>query len=295
MERDQGLIHIPVLAQEAIEMLEVKGAGTYVDATLGLGGHAAALLPHLGPEGTCVGIDRDDEALAHAKEILGNGRLILRKGNFSQIAEILHDLGIGGVDGVLFDLGVSMLQVREPRRGFSFNSEERLDMRMDPSQELTAWDVVNGYSEKEIERIVREFGEERYSRRISRAIAARRQRGAINTCIELANLVAAVCRTRGRIHPATKTFQALRMEVNGEVEEVRNGLSSALKVLRRGGRLSVISYHSIEDRIVKHFIRDGAREGLLRIITKKPVTPRPDELRKNPSSRSAKLRGAERL
>jgi 16S rRNA (cytosine1402-N4)-methyltransferase len=281
--------------QETIEMLDVKEAGTYVDATLGLGGHAAALLSHLGPAGTCVGIDRDDEALAHAKGVLGNGRLILRKGNFSQIAEILHEIGIGSVDGVLFDLGVSMLQIREPRRGFSFSSEERLDMRMDPSQELTAWDVVNGFSEKEIERIVREFGDERHSRRIARAIAVRRQRGPINTCIELANLVAAVCRKRGRIHPATKTFQALRMEVNGEVQEVRNGLSSALKALRRGGRLSVISYHSIEDRIVKHFIRDGAREGLLRIITKKPVTPRPDELRENPSSRSAKLRGAERL
>jgi 16S rRNA (cytosine1402-N4)-methyltransferase len=166
---------------------------------------------------------------------------------------------------------------------------------MDTSQELTAWDVVNRYPEQTLERIIREYGEEHRARRIARTVAVRRERGPIGTCLELAGLVAEVCGKKGGRHPATRTFQAIRMEVNGEVQEIADGLSSAVQVLRRGGRLSVISYHSIEDRIAKHFIRDGAREGLVRVITKKPVTPGPDEVRRNPSSRSAKLRGAERL
>lgn len=295
MDNGREQIHIPVLVEETMEILGVSERGTYVDATLGLGGHAEAILSCLGPDAVYIGIDEDEEALAYAKGRLGNRRLVLRKGRFSQMEQILRDLNIESVDGVLFDLGASMLQMKTARRGFSFTSQERLDMRMDASQDLSAWDVVNRYPERTLERILREYGEEPRARRIARTIAARREGMPITTCLELAGLVAEVCGKKGGRHPATRTFQAIRMEVNGEVQEIAGGLSSAVRMLRRGGRLSVISYHSIEDRIVKHFMRDGAREGVVRIITKKPITPAPDEIRRNPSSRSAKLRGAERL
>ncbi|MBI3591961.1 MAG: 16S rRNA (cytosine(1402)-N(4))-methyltransferase RsmH [Nitrospirae bacterium] len=288
-------MHIPVLVKETIEMLDVKANGTYVDATVGLGGHAAAVLSMLGTGGRLIGIDRDEDALGYASERLGNDRVCLRKGSFSDMEEILSDLNMREVDGVLFDLGVSMLQLKEYRRGFSFLSDERLDMRMDPSQRLTAWDIVNRYPEKDLGRILKEYGEEPFARRIAKAIVIHRRKTSIDTCAELANFVAGVYGRRGKTHPATKTFQALRIEVNKELDELKKGLASALNLLGAGGRMSVISYHSLEDRIVKNFMRDRAREGLLRILTKKPVVPAPDEIRQNPSSRSAKLRGAEKI
>lgn len=289
------LIHTPVLLKESVDMLDVKENGVYVDATAGLAGHAAEILSRIGKGGMLVCIDRDENALRISREKLGNGRTCFVKGNFSEMREILSGLNISEADGVLFDLGVSMLQLREGKRGFSFLSGERLDMRMDASQKLTAWEVVNKYPEKELERILREYGEEPFARRIAKAVCIQRKKAAIKTCVELSGIISDVCRRRGKTHPATKTFQALRIEVNKELDELKKGLSSALDSLKSGGRVSVISYHSLEDRIVKNFFRDNARNGLVRLLTVKPAVPGYDEIRRNPSSRSAKLRGAERI
>ncbi|MEW6003513.1 MAG: 16S rRNA (cytosine(1402)-N(4))-methyltransferase RsmH [Nitrospirota bacterium] len=287
--------HQPVLLREVIKMLNPGHEGTYVDATVGSGGHSEEILKSMGPEGKLIGIDKDDEALKIAGKKLLNRRVILKKDNFSNMENLLYSEGISQVDGVLFDIGVSMLQLKDPERGFSFTSDKPLDMRMDRSQKLTAWDVVNKYPERELERILREFGEEHLSREIARAIVRQRSKKTIDTCMELARIVEGVHGRRGRIHPATKTFQALRIEVNNELEDLKVGLDSSLRLLKRGGRLCVISYHSLEDRIVKKFMVDSSRKGLLKIITKKPVTPTLEEIRVNPSSRSAKLRAAERI
>lgn len=278
-----------------MEMLQVKDNGVYLDATVGLGGHAAELLKALGPAGRLVCLDRDDEALAVARDRLGNHRVSLAKASFSVLAETLQALGVAGLDGALFDLGVSMLQLKRHERGFSFLSEERLDMRMDTSQELDARRVVNRYPERELERILRDYGEEPAARKIAKAIVERRKKAAIETGAELAGIVEGVYGGRGKLHPATRTFQALRIEVNRELDELKAGLAAALERLIAGGRLCVISYHSLEDRIVKNMLRDSARDGRVRLLTKKPVGPGRDEVRLNPSSRSAKLRGVEKL
>ncbi|MFO0752300.1 MAG: 16S rRNA (cytosine(1402)-N(4))-methyltransferase RsmH [Thermodesulfovibrionales bacterium] len=288
-------IHVPVLVQEVMEILAVREEGTYVDATVGLGGHAEELLSRLGPHGRLAGIDRDEDALGRARQRLDDKRVVLAQGGFSGMEGLLASLGIREIDGCLFDLGVSMMQLREKERGFSFLSEERLDMRMDRGQGLTAWEVANRYPEKELERVLREYGEEPFARRIARALVQRRKERPIATCAELAGVVAAVYGGRGKTHPATRTFQAFRIEVNRELDELRTGLSSALAIMKRGGRLCVISYHSLEDRIVKNFMRDNAREGVVRLLTRKPVVPGLGETRRNPASRSAKLRGAERV
>jgi len=278
-----------------MELLNVRENGIYVDATVGLGGHAREILSKIGAGGVLVGIDRDDSALQLSRELLGDNRTHLCKGNFSEMKGILSDLNIKEADGFLFDLGVSMLQLKEYSRGFSFLSPERLDMRMDASQRLTAWEVVNRYQEKDLQRILKEYGEEPFARKIAKAIAAQRKKTPFDTCLELADFIAGIYGKRGKMHPATRTFQALRIEVNKELDELKQGLSAAMAVLKPGGRMAVISYHSLEDRIVKNFIRDNSHAGLLRILTKKPVAPSPEEVRGNPSSRSAKLRGAERV
>ncbi len=287
--------HLPVLSREVIETLSPVEGGTYIDATVGLGGHSEEILKLIGTDGRIIGIDRDEEALKRARERLKDSRAILKRGRFSEMEELAHSEGIQEVDGVLFDLGVSMMQFKEPARGFSFRSGERLDMRMDASQGLTAWDVVNRYPEKDLIRILKEYGEEFRAPRIARAIANRRSKETIDTGAELADVVYSVYGGRGKTHPATKTFQALRIEVNKEIEELRRGLESSIRILRKGGRLCVISYHSLEDRIAKNFIRDRAKEGLLKPLSKKPVAPGLRETRENPSSRSAKLRGAEKI
>ncbi|OGW19297.1 MAG: 16S rRNA (cytosine(1402)-N(4))-methyltransferase [Nitrospirae bacterium GWC2_46_6] len=278
-----------------MEMLDIRENGTYVDATVGLGGHAAAVLSRLGSSGRLVGIDRDENALGYARQRLGNNRVALKKGSFSGLQDILLSLDIHKVDGILFDLGVSMMQLKGMERGFSFLSDSRLDMRMDTEQELTAWDIVNKYPEKEMERILREYGEDPYAKRTAKTIVFNRMKKKIDTCRELADIISKACGRRGKIHPATRAFQALRIEVNREMDELKNGLASAVNMLTSDGRLCVISYHSLEDRIVKNFIRESAREGVLKILTKKPLTPAYEEVRRNPSSRSAKLRGAEKL
>lgn len=287
--------HLPVLLEEVIDLLSPHEGGLYVDATVGLGGHSEEILKMIGPDGKLIGIDRDGEALRMAGERLKDPRVILKKGRFSEMEDILSSEGTRRADGILFDLGVSMMQLKEFSRGFSFLSDEKLDMRMDTTQSLSAREVVNRYSEKDLIRVLKDYGEEYRAPRIARAITESRKKGSIDTCSELAGIVSRAVGGRGRIHPATKTFQALRIEVNGEMEELRKGLNLSLKLLREGGRLCVISYHSLEDRVVKNFIRDNARSGALKTLTKKPVTPGTREIRENPSSRSAKMRGAERL
>jgi len=287
--------HVPVLLNEVIEMLEIRQDGVYIDATVGLGGHSSAILGRLGSHGALIGIDRDEEALAYAANKLGPDKVYLRQGRFSEIGEVLQDLRIDSADGVLFDLGVSMLQLKNHERGFSFMSDARLDMRMDPSQNLSAWNVVNRYLEKDLQRVLQEFGEEPLFRKIAKRIVISRKSGPINTCAELADIVLKAYGGRGKTHPATRTFQAIRIEVNRELDELRSGLTSALGVLKAGGRLCVISYHSLEDRIVKNLFRDWGKEGLIRVLTKKPMTPSREEVLRNSASRSAKLRGGEKL
>ncbi len=283
------------MLREVLEMLNLKQDGIYVDATVGLGGHLEKILESLGSEGKLIAIDKDVEALSRTRNRLSNGRLVFKRGSFSEMNDMLFNQGISAADGILFDLGTSMLQLKDQARGFSFTSHERLDMRMDVDQKVSAWDVINTYPAKEIERILREFGEERQSRRIAEAIVRTRKIRPINTCRELSTIIERVYRKRGKIHPATKTFQALRIEVNRELEELRSGLQTATNLLTKGGRLCVISYHSLEDRIVKHFMLDCSRQRIMKKITKKPMIPSLEEQRQNPSSRSAKLRVAERI
>lgn len=287
--------HLPVMQQEVIEMLRPGRDGVYIDATIGSGGHSEKILAFIGPGGRLIGIDRDEDALGIAEKKLQDKRVILKRGSFADMGSILRAEGIQAIDGVLFDLGVSMRQLKSPDRGFSFASDERLDMRMDRRQKLSAWHVVNRYPEKEIGRILREFGEERLSRKIAREISVSRQKRSIDTCSDLSKIVERVYGGRGRFHPATRTFQALRIEVNRELDQLKSGLEAASGLLNKGGRLCVISYHSLEDRIVKHFMAESAKNGVLRVITRKPVTPAPEEMRLNPSSRSAKLRAAEKI
>lgn len=287
--------HLPVMQREVMQMLNLEQNGVYVDATIGLGGHAGEILKMIGAGGRLIGIDRDDAALKSAGQRLSDKRAVLKKGSFSEMESLLHAEGISEVDGILFDLGVSMMQLKNHERGFSFLSDRHLDMRMDQRQPLSAWDVINKYPEHTLERIFRVFGEERLSRKIARAVVSRRGRTPINTCAELSELVEGVYGGRRKVHPATRTFQALRIEVNRELDELREGLDSGLKMLKEGGRICVISYHSLEDRIVKNFIAESAKKGLLEKLTKKPRTPSAEEIRANPSSRSAKLRAAERI
>lgn len=282
------------MVMEVAELLNIRSGGTYVDATIGLGGHAGEILKCLGSEGRLIGIDRDEEALRGAKERLNDDRVILKKGRFSKMKEILQSANIGTVDGILFDFGVSMMQFKDLGRGFSFSSDETLDMRMDRSQQLNAEEIVNTYPERELERILREYGEEAFAKKIARVLCMRRGMRRIRTCRELADVVSSAYGRKTRHHPATKTFQALRIAVNDEIAEIREGLDAAATMLRKEGRLCAISYHSLEDRVVKNFIRDASRRGLVSVITKKPLIPSLEERKKNPSSRSAKLRGAEK-
>jgi len=288
-------VHFPVLHREVLDALKIKKDGVYVDATLGPGGHSELILRKLDSRGKIIGIDKDIKAIEFAAKRFSDSRVILRRGSFKDMGNILLEEGISEVDGILFDLGISMIQMKDAERGFSFSSDKRLDMRMDITQALSAWDIVNNYSEKELNRILREYGEERNSRKIARLIVKNRERSPINTCSELSKIVESVYRKRGKIHPATRTFQALRIEVNKELENLNAGLHASENLLKESGRLCVISYHSLEDRIVKQFIANKVREGVFRKITRKPMTASLEEIKINPASRSAKLRVAEKI
>ncbi|MFI5087145.1 MAG: 16S rRNA (cytosine(1402)-N(4))-methyltransferase RsmH [Terriglobales bacterium] len=297
--REQQVGHVSVLLKEAIEFLAVKPGGTYIDATVGLGGHSFELARRLGPRGRLIGLDKDPKALAIARERLqppagmeNNWPVVeLINASFARVAEFV---GENEADGLLADLGLSSLQLADAARGFSFQAEGALDMRMDPGAPMTAEQAVNQLSERELADLIYEFGEERRSRRIARAIVRSRP---IRTSKQLAEVVAGAAGPMkpGRIHPATQTFQALRIFVNRELDDLRALLLSAPGVLRQGGRLVMISFHSLEDRIVKDAFRDGAQAGCYRLLTKKPVTASEEEVERNPRSRSAKLRAVEKV
>ncbi len=281
--------HEPVLVTEVVGLL--SGAETVVDLTVGAGGHARALLD--AGVGRVVGVDRDERALEEARARLADlgARFRAVRGRFSEVLEVAEEAGVREAGGVLYDLGVSSLQLDRPERGFSYRAEGPLDMRMGAG-DLTAAEVVNGYPEHELVRVIRELGEERFAGRIAGAIIRARERAPLETTRELAAVVAAaVPSRRGGPHPARRTFQAIRIEVNGELEELAASLPRAVQLLAPVGRLVAISYHSLEDRVVKRFLREDER---LEILTKKPVRPSRAEAERNPRARSAKLRAAER-
>lgn len=307
-------MHEPVLLGETVTLLNISAARRAVDATLGGGGHAEAILRALPPDGQLLGLDADPEAVARARERLAayGERFQARHARFSRLADALAAAGWDAVDAVLFDLGVSTFQLEDPRRGFSFQEDGPLDMRMNPDEPLTAAELVNRLSEAELESLLRAGGEELRARRIARAIVEQRARAPFTRTLELAACVeAAVGGRRGaRLHPATRTFQALRRAVNREAEELVAGLEAGLAALRRGGRLAVISFHSLEDRTVKQFARahEGRWESLpeggarwrgatpaVRVVTRRAVWPTEDECRRNPRARSARLRVVERV
>ena len=296
---------MPVLLKEAIDFLAIRRGGTYIDATVGLGGHSYEIARRLGAAGHLIGLDKDPAALnvARARLVVGRSSLVVgeQQTDWPEItllhrsfAEIANDQRPTTVDGILADLGVSSLQFGDPARGFSFQADGPLDMRMNPQAELTAEQVVNQVDEVTLANLIYEFGEERRSRRIARAIVRSRP---IRTTAQLADVISAAARPmkHERIHPATRTFQALRIFVNRELDDLRALLSAAPRLLRPGGRVVIISFHSLEDRIVKDAFRDGVKQGHYRLLTKKPVTATDEEVDRNPRSRSAKLRVAERI
>ncbi len=292
-------MHTPVLTKEVIRYLNLKKGGTYLDATLGCGGHAALILEEILPDGLLIGIDCDEEALTSARNKLSEFKKSsykIVKSNFKDIDFILANIGIKKVDGALFDLGVSLLQFKNANRGFSINLNGALDMRMDLSQSLSAFDVVNKYSEKELYKIIREFGEERYAGRIARFICERRRTSRIRTTSELANVITRAVGRRYRklkIHPATRTFQAIRITVNKELDALSEALRKLPFILSKGARVCVISFHSLEDRIVKGYFKRYAKEDKFLLVNKKPIVPSFEEKGENPRSRSAKMRVAE--
>jgi 16S rRNA (cytosine1402-N4)-methyltransferase len=289
--------HVPVLLQDAIELLNVRAGSVIADCTLGLAGHAAEIIRSLGPQGKLIGFDRDPEALELAKARLNQVAAELgdRAPDTKLIGEAFSSISRhvqpGSLDGILADFGVSSLQLDEARRGFSFMADGPLDMRQDTRSGLTAEQVVNGASERELADLIYEYGDERRSRRIARAIVRGRP---VTTTGQLARIVAAAAppMKQDRIHPATRTFQALRIYVNRELDEIRDLLEAAPKLLKPSGRLVVISFHSLEDRIAKDMLREYAHNGIFELLTKKPVTASEEEVDRNPRSRSAKLRAA---
>lgn len=301
--------HIPVLYDEVLIGLQPRPGGRYIDATLGAAGHAAGILSLSGPDGRLLGLDADPEAIAFAGQVLQpyGERAVLQVANFRHIEPVARALGFGQVDGIVMDLGLSSRQLAVADRGFSFTQDGPLDMRLNHSQTETAADLVNTLSEAELADVIWRFGEERHSRRIARAIIAARP---LATTSQLADLVARTVGRREKIHPATRTFQALRIAVNDELEALDQALRQARDLLRPRGRLAVIAFHSLEDRLVKRYYQQEMRDCLcppeipvcicehratLKVVTPKPVRPTADEVARNPKSRSARLRLAERL
>jgi 16S rRNA (cytosine1402-N4)-methyltransferase len=290
--------HVSVLLKEAIDFLAIRRGGVYIDATLGLGGHSLEIARRLGPQGHLIAFDKDTQALELARKRLSEmeaakndqPRITLLHSSF---ADLSRHVASASADGLLADLGVSSLQFGDPARGFSFQADGPLDMRMDAQAEPTADQVVNHMREGDLANVIYEFGEERRSRRIARAIVRARP---IRSTAHLSNVISAALRSMNpeRIHPATRTFQAIRIFVNRELDDLKALVEAAPRALKPGGRLVVISFHSLEDRIVKDAVRDGAKLGLYTVLTKKPVVAGEEETDRNPRSRSAKLRAAER-
>ncbi len=302
--------HVPVLYHQVLSALKPRAGGRHIDGTLGLGGHALGILENSSPDGQVLGLDRDQASLELARMRLSKygKRVHLRHGSFRHMQEIAGELGWSAVDGVLLDLGISSMQLEDPRRGFSFRHDGPLDMRFDTTQSLTAGELVNEARQEELAEILARYGEEPRARRVARAIVAARP---LSTTLELAEVVSKVAtRKRGGLDPATRTFQALRIAVNDELETLAAGLMQAIQLLAPGGRLVVISFHSLEDRIVKRTFARESRDCIcppgqpictcehkahLRLVTRGPLRPDQSEVEKNPRARSARLRAAERI
>ncbi len=306
--------HIPVLLEETLELLQCKPGAVCIDATLGLGGHALAILKRVLPGGLLIGIDRDQDSLAKARMRLEPFKSSVRlfHENFKNLPLVLNNLGLKEIDGILVDLGVSSYQLTSPERGFSFQSEDVLDMRMDRTQRLTAADLVNGLAQEQLADIIYQYGEERLSRRIAAAIVTAREQKPVTRCAQLAEIVARAMRVRGFLstHPATRTFQALRIAVNQELEGLEEFFAEALSFLKSGGRIAVIAFHSLEDRIVKRAFRSLSgqcvcerppelcrcpRQVRAHLLTARALKPGAVELEANPRARSARLRGLEKI
>ena len=294
-----GIFHQPVLVDEVVFYLNCEPGKIYVDGTVGGGGHACAILEKTSPDGFLLGIDWDKEAIAES-----NGRLSPYKGryqlicdNFANMMQILKASPWKEVDGILLDLGVSFHHLNDPERGFSFLKDGPLDMRMDRRTGPTAAEIVNGLSQKELSEIIYKYGEEKWAKRIAKKIVETRKKTSIKTTLQLSKIVQEAIPRRywpRKIHPATRTFQAIRIVVNREIENLENFLKEAIYLLKYRGRLVIISFHSLEDRLVKTYFRNWSREGLVKLLTKRPVVPSLEEVRKNPHARSAKLRAIEK-
>lgn len=286
--------HIPVLTDEVIRLLNPKKGDTFVDATLGLGGHAELVLKRIGDSGKLIGIDQDEQAIQIARTRLKpyQNQLVTVFGNFRDIGQLVKSASARFVDGILFDLGLSSYQLDSDIRGFSFNKQANLDMRMNGAGDLTAEMVVNSYSKDELADIFKEYGEEPKAHIIAKYIVEARKHQRIVTTQELVDIIGG---KRGRIHPATKVFQALRIEVNDELNALKEALPAAVELLKPGGRLAVISFHSLEDRIVKRFFQNLKTGGSVNILTKKVIMPSWSETKHNKRARSAKLRVIEKI
>jgi len=311
----KSFFHEPVMLREAVDSLKCRPGEVYFDGTLGGGGHAYEILVRTAPDGVLIGVDRDRDALSEARRRLKafNERALLVKGNFADIRNILSELGIERVNGILLDLGVSSHQFNTPDRGFVFSLDALLDMRMDQEGGLTAFDIVNGFPEEKLKKIIKDYGEEMMPGRIVRAISERRKLSPIRTTGELAAIIAGVLPghlKKKRIHPATKTFQALRIAVNDELTNLHNAIENGIDMLEQGGRFSVISFHSLEDRIVKNLFRSWEkgcicppdfpvcccnRKSKLKVPVRRAVMPEDAEIASNPRARSARLRTAIRI
>ncbi len=293
---DDNYTHEPVLLKEVMDLLVTDQSGTYLDATLGLGGHSQAILEALSPAGRLIAVDMDPEALAHAKRRLAphEGRLRVVRANFRNLSQVFQGQAGATLSGALFDLGVSSLQLDKPSRGFAFRHDGPLDMRLDPDGALTAARIVNEWPQEQLELLLREYGEETAAPRIARWIVEARVHERLETTVQLKRLIEERLVRPGRIHPATKTFMALRIAVNQELENLTRGLESVLAHLKPGARLAVISFHSLEDRIVKNLFKSLVEHGQCAAVTDSPLCAEPAEVAANPRSRSAKLRVVER-
>ena len=292
-------LHLPVMAREVEEFLNPQAGGCFLDGTLGLAGHSALIAQKIGSSGRLIALDKDQKALALARKKLSTftGKVDFVHSDFRDFDVVLKKLGVDAVDGMLFDLGISSFQLDAPERGFSFRSEGPLDMRMNQDALTSAADIINTLQEEELANVIFTFGEERFSRRIAKAIVQYRARKKIETTKELEEIIftsVPVSYRRQKIHPATRTFQAIRIAVNRELESLQLIMDKCADYLKEGGRIGVISFHSLEDRIVKEKFKSLAKSGIMTLIVKKPLRPSDDEIKSNPRARSARFRVAER-
>ena len=285
-------VHVPVLLQQALLFLSPKANQNFIDATAGEGGYSKEILKHNSPRGKVIAIDWNSEVISELKKNIRSDRLIAVSGNFKDIDSLAEKSGVKEIHGVVFDLGLSRFLLEKSGRGFSFRKDEPLKMSFDKESEKTAEEIINRYSVKDLEKLFHDYGQERFSKRIAEAIVRARP---IHSSLELAKIIAKAVPQRFKIHPATRIFQALRIAVNDELFNLEQALPKAVKLIARGGRVVVVSYHSLEDKIVKNIFKEEARMRKVKILTKKPVEPEENEIKANPSSRSARLRVVEKI